>query len=792
IRARRFERLTSNTLLLTLLVLLFQKSEKIPQSRMLILQEIVKTVEEIEREKPRSHRDLDWDVKLRLLSTLAFRTVQEGDGYSLGDSSTKESLRAAIKQLEDSRDLRAGMSWGEVLACLEVTGFVRREGTGVTFWHRAFLEYFAAIEASRLLMLEQLDLSDWVRRTRYEAILPIALAMLPESRWDIIKTVGQLNCFVAAEALAEMGSRGTQLVDDIIPHLRRCLCSEFHSVRNSAMETLSRISSPAVDALMRDLLRDGAPDIQIAALVEIARRRLPDARAIINERSIWDVRDEFSFSSGGQQAIYRALGELGDRDVQRLLVDGWKAADVRWIGFEASLALRSIARRGELCPDIESELCNWFVGDNNDDNDLRYYVLEDLKPVLVASASVSSAREIAQYIVRTDGTRRGHGWPTIDVDILASFEDPSVVQLIADLALDTTLPIRTRRSFARALADSAGEIPFNACVSLSSDADYFIRAEGIGALARFPFAEIKTLLLSAFGDVSHKNNNAPTQGHERLQAACVAALARHGQLRLLLQDEIAPCLLYRGPLEQLLSAMGAQRITELVPFLRGFISPGLKTRLLASAALAFGEVGELELARKIFEDILEAPDREPYAESDLIEGAHRLQPEDAIRWIDRIWEMDGHDRRNMVAYTSHIYIEALEKIGTEQATQRLIALLAQKSDNKDYDRLDVLRALHEVVTRDMEGWLIDLHESNRFNGRFERSWILSMLGKVGTERAESILVQSLNAGDKWQRHTTFRALQDLWRQRGYVWFNGEETSAVEQPKPSEEPSASRS
>ncbi|MDC0748676.1 phosphorylase family protein [Polyangium mundeleinium] len=774
VRDRRLERLTSNTLLLTLLVLLFRSSGSIPTGRMQILREVVESVRRIELAKDRFERDLDWDVKVRLLSCLAFRTAREGEGYSLDDSSAREALRSAVRQLEESRDMPFGVSLPEVLSNIESTGFVRREGDGVTFWHRAFLEYFAAVEVSRLLSLGRLDLADMVSRTRYATILPMALAMLPESSRELVSAAGKLNCFAAAEAVAELGGAGSNLfVEEVLPQLRKCCLSDYSQVRTAGFAALSRLAGSSVDATLADMLDVGTPDIQVSALIEMARRQMPNVRAAIDGRLEWKIFDEISLASGSE-AIFRALGEIGDEDAQRTLLRMWKAASVRWPGAHASYALRTIARRGMLRSQIESELVEWFVSDQVDDN---YGTVEDLAGVLKVTGSIAVARAVADRVVRTGGSRRGHGWPTSDVDVLASFDEPLVVRLIADNACNRSLPVETRLAFARALATSAGEIPFDSCIVLCTDDDCRVRAEGIDAAVRFPFAWIEEHVLRAMLDVSHRDVSASRRGHERLQSACIKLLARHGQLRLLLLEGNSPRLMYRIPLELLMSFMGAQRMRDLVPLVSRFISRDMDTRFLACAALALGEVGELTFAREVFEHILAAPNRELYTESELIRGAHRLPPDEAIRWIDRTWSMNGHDRRTMSAYMSGVYIEALEKVGTEQARQRLMALLEREASEEEHDRLDEFRALYEIATSEMEGWLVALYESDRFSGRYERGWILSMLGKVGSDRILKVLAQGMNAADSWQRNVAFRASQEIWHRMGYVWFNGEERLA---------------
>lgn len=775
LRSRRLDRLTSNTLLLSLLVLLFRKTSNLPASRMLILRDVMGAVSKVEEEKPeRFEKPLGWDARIRLLSGLALCSFKASDAYNLDKDSTYDTLRDTLTQLEASREIRAGVSVKEALSSIVSTGFVREEHDGIVFWHRAFLEYFVAVEVARLLDRGKLDLAELLSEVRWAPVLPMAIAMTSELP-RFVSAARKLNVFVAAEAITEMGHGGQGLVDEVLPHLRRCCSSELYPIRAAAMDALTRLPGSSVDAVLMELLESGAPGVKISALVEIARRGLPSAREAVYSRLEWEEFDHSSWASG-TDAVFQALEEIGDERAQKTVVSMWQLRKEGWISRPASKALSQLARRGLLTSRTEANLVEWFVSDEIDND---YGKVQDLAEVMKAIGTPEVAQRIVDRVVRTGGKRHHHGWPTADVAVLASFEDPTVIQMFADKVCDTGQSPIVRCTFARVLAESVGAIPLDTCLRLSNaDEDGFVRAEAVGALARFPFCEIEAVMRRALRDI-FSGAEKGQRGHDRLQYEVFEALARHNQLHLLLQDDLKPRVLYRAAFSSLLSAIGAQQVADLIPLVLGFIDRDTNTRLLAECALAFAEVGELDLARRIFKHVLTTPNREQYTETDLFRGAHRLPPDEAIRWVDETWSLVEGNRQSMGAHVSGLYIETLEKIGTKEARRRLVAMALREHGSKvekEMDLLSSLSALCKLCTTDMEPWLLARLDEARFCRGPARGWVLRMMGDVGAERSAEILVGHLKHSDSSLQNAAFYGLQNIWRRRGRVWFNGEETS----------------
>ncbi len=72
----------SNTLLLTLLILLYMNNQDLPLSQTQVMSAVVKQIENWSRSKPqRFQQPLSWQIKLNILSKLAFVSFTQGESY---------------------------------------------------------------------------------------------------------------------------------------------------------------------------------------------------------------------------------------------------------------------------------------------------------------------------------------------------------------------------------------------------------------------------------------------------------------------------------------------------------------------------------------------------------------------------------------------------------------------------------------------------------------------------------------------------------------------------------------
>jgi hypothetical protein len=498
------------------------------------------------------------------------------------------------------------------------------------------------------------------------------------------------------------------------------------------------------------------------ALVEIVRRQVPGARGLVYDRLEWNEFDHDSFR-GAYEVVFDALGELGDREAQKTLVSTWKARPEGWISAPISRKLATLARRG-LDRDVIDELIAWFESD-----DIEYHKLDDLKQVLKELGSglvaASAVRRLQRPLPGPDLSNQ-----QVYIDLAASIDDVGVASSFADHVEDSNLPMSVRRSFAYALANSRASVPLDVFLRLAEHPNDLIRAEALSALGRFAFRDVEQVIDRELRKL--RSTHADGEGHpDRIQHAVVRALTAQGRLSIIVRETYRPRVLYRFAFYSIVRAMGQQNIVELVPLVRAFVPNVKDTRLLASIALALGEVGEIDEARALRDRIL-AGEREPYTESDLISGCHRLPSPEALEWLEMTWRASASPRESMHGFMEREYVEALGRIGTVGARTILMQRIEQATDS--WDVLLDLHSISELATPELEEWLLGLLDGSSLPGRDARCWVISILGRVGTLRSAAVLLPLLKHPDPDIPQVAFRAIRDIRARGGEVWLGDED------------------
>ena len=758
LRKYRLERVASNTLVLAMLVNLLARGREVPRTRMKILRAIVEEVRAAEAEKPDRFRvSLPWSKIVLVLSSLAFESFATGDAYNLPSDAVRRILLAHIADFAAAGDIESGFTAPQLETVLMSTGFVVSESGGFVFWHRAFLEYFAAQAVCEQLDRGTLELASVISRAKWVAILPAAIASSKYANALALQAAG-MNPLVALEALAEMDALDAVTTQQILAQAEPMFLFEYVDIRGDVMDAVSRLPGPVADEFVASLPQSAPLNVRMWALVESARRQLPGAHERVYARLEWDDYDRDSFS-GAQDAVIEALGELGDRVAQRTLLSLWKSRREGRTGYSVSRQLAKLARHG-LDQDVVNELLTWF-----DSDDIEYQKLSDLAPVIKALGSAvagaSIARRLARPLPGPDFSNR-----YVYTELAESIDDIDFALSYVDQANNEELPLATRRCFARALANSRANVPLEVYIQFTKHSDDHIRAEAFEALGRFRFRETEEVI----GQALRVLQATPADGPGRpdlIQHAIVRALVAQGRLTVLLRDEYRPLCLYRFAHRAIVEAMGRQSIAELAPFVMSFTPDNTETRVLAGIALALGKVGEIELARDLRREAL-AAGREPYTESDLIEGCHGLQASEALEWLEIAWRASKPVPEDMRGFMEHQYVEALGRIGSPEARAILMQRIEQPDDLSEviYD----LSALRDLATPDLEEWLLGMFDRPHLQWSNVRCWVICILERVGTAEAIPTLLPLLKGSFSDVRQAAFRAIREIRARRDEVCF----------------------
>jgi len=579
-------RVASNTLLLTLLILLYLREGKLPRSRGQILQAVVDRVCDWDQHKAeRFMPSLPWKIREELLTQLAFSSLSSGKSYALDKQSVEMTLAEVLSGLENRRQVPLGLTLDQVLNSLAATGFILRTDEGIVFWHRAFVEHFAAAEIARRLESAPDLLEELIKKPEWEDVLPLTAPKASDPS-SFIEEVLIHNVFTAARVLLE------------------CNKTEGDVYRQS-------------DSVMHDL-----------------------------------------------------------------------------------------------------------------------YIAE----------------------------------------VLASFDEPEVVQQLTECANDPNLSSYARARFAEALSKSKGIVPLHVFEALAQDESDDVKTHAIRGLGRFSFEDVRTLVLRAVHPPPLEQSLKLGFSFARVQAAAFEVLAQYGRIELLLEEENRPEYFYNISLEVLFEAVSSHHLYSMIPLVEAIIERTNDERGIIKAAWVLADLGHVDRAQEIIDMLRRDRLSQGWVAHDIVKGIHRLPASYALSIVDEALSRSEELERGGASYLRMLCIEALVRIGTSEACERLAQIAwANAEDAVGIDAEHALRGIEFLAPRERENWLLQLINEHPGMGGILLQRALDTLGIIGSQDSLPLLQKYFNDPypDNLQA-ICFWAIHNINKRAGQLWFNGEE------------------
>jgi HEAT repeat protein len=761
----------SNTLLLTLLILLYLAERELPRSRGQILQAVVKRVRDWDQSKAKRFASpLSWEIREELLTQLAFSSLSSGKSYALDKQSVEITLTDVLNELERRRQIPPGLTLDQVLDSLASTGFILKMDEGVVFWHRAFVEHFAAAEIARRIESVPHLLENLIGKPECEDVLPLAAAKASDPP-GFIKRILAHNIFTAARALVECNVFEGEVYRRVVDNLSRKCDSQTLPIRWRAIDLLRQLEGSYVDAQFHNLLDSEFVDIQKVALVEIARRKATDAREIVFSRLDWDVPAPTWIEGGSGNAVIEALGEFDDTESQLQIISIWRERPDMFTSESCHDAFLKIAKRGKVSDKVKRALLDFFL---SDEKHVRHKLWE-LSEVLVAlgdSDVISSLISALRHFNLAEGLIRA--WRTAEV--LASFDEPEVIQQLIECANDRNLNDYARAWFAEALSKSKGMVPLEVFEALARDDDDGVKSHGVRGLGRFSFEDVRAIVLREVHPPPFDLSPKIAFSFARVQAAAFEVLAQHDQIELLLEEENRPEYLHRISLEVLFEAISSHHLYSMIPLVEAVVERINDKYTIIKAASVLADLGYIDRAQEIIETLRRDGLSQGWVVHAIVEGIHRLPASYALSFIDEVLSKGEEIEGDGSGYLRSLCIEALERIGTPEACERLAQIAwASAEDGVGIDTERALRSIEFLAPRDRENWLLQLISEHPNMGRTALQRALDTLGIVGSQDSLPLLQEYFNGPYPASLQAVcFWAMHDIHKRTGQLWFNGEE------------------
>jgi len=513
--------IASNTLLLTLLILLYLNNQDLPSSRTKLIEAVVNQLENWSRSKPtRFHHSLSWQIKLNMLSELAFLSFTKGDSYTLGIEDANLTIIKILGGLEASRKVPQGMQITDAYEQLADTGLICILNSSVSFWHRAFQEYLASLQIAEMVQSGEIHIGSVIKVPKWVWVLP-SVTYQVHSPEALISEMLSYNVFTAGMAIVECNLRSGEVYEKTVECLKQRCMSKQRAIRQLAISILRQIEGEFVGSKFYELLESESlkdnnefEHIRKIALVEIAKRKMPKAHDIIYAHLNWRSSTSFDWifeESHAGATVIEALGWFDDEESQEHIVDRW----MRSIDFPTRVACRDalvkVAQRGTFAISVKQTLFELITIDNSQaDRPPNVVPKTDDRKVdvdLFGIASVLIAvhdKQLAHRLVQILGT---NDFSYLQVDcikqILATFNEPEIIEALIQQANNYKNDPTKCAFFLDILSESKGQVPQDIFWGFAQEElPTAAKAYAIRGLGRFSYESIENIVLAGINPPS--------------------------------------------------------------------------------------------------------------------------------------------------------------------------------------------------------------------------------------------------------------------------------------------------
>ena len=276
IKWKNLERESQNTLILTLIIFIYQKHHDLPHSRPQIIKKIVENIKDWEiTKRNRFSFSLPWEIKEHLLSVLAFEIAKEENKFIFTSDEFFTIVHPILEEYVKRKEINSTFLKSDIINNLRGTGIIDVNNDEISFWHRAFLEYFASIEFSKQYQSNPVILKNYTGKRSWQSILLGTVGFLNNST-EFISEISKKNMYLAALCVVESNNNDQSVIEKIRSDLIELCSSPIIERRQRGIFLLSRIEQKhPSDNIYKILDENKHPDVRQRALETIARTRIP-------------------------------------------------------------------------------------------------------------------------------------------------------------------------------------------------------------------------------------------------------------------------------------------------------------------------------------------------------------------------------------------------------------------------------------------------------------------------------------------------------------------------------------
>lgn len=732
IKWKHLERESQNTLILTLIIRIYKEHHELPHSRPQIIKKIVENVKEWEElKRNRFSFDLPWKIKENLLSVLAFESAKEEKKILFTSDEFFKIVHPILEDYVERKEISSTFLKSDIIKNLRSTGLIDVNNDEISFWHRAFSEYFASIELAKQYQLNPKILEEFTGKISCEKILLGATGFLHNST-DFISEINKKNMYVAALCVVESNTLDEPCIEKIRSELFELCSSPIIERRQRGIFLLSKIEQKyPSDIIYRILDEIKHPDVRQRALETIARTRTRKAKEKVNELCNWDERSQhFITGETVSGSVAKALSNF-DEDEHLKILEIWESHPDGFTRASCKKALLDVIREGRLTDKVKSEIVAFYY--RNLEKDVPYNDAHNISSLI---SEINDEKIVFGLIEKIPIISKEDRIFLANFDeILAGCTSKKVIEELIFIASDTSKHEFLRECCAEALSKTKGTIPIDVFSCLIRDNNPNIRRNAVLGLDRFPSHQIKEVLIGGINDENWV-----------VQDAIIEILAERGYLVELVNQRQLPKKLFGNSIQTLLRKTRKFCLRELIPFITKLQKQISDERLLIDFSFTYCILGDFDTAKKIIESFYvdEKFVFKGYGLSDLIGIAPYFDNAYAFSIINRAWHsIDESDDKGH--FHEHLCIESFVRIKSSEAISLLKEKAILHAERKSIVIIEnIFRTLNRIASEEDEEWYIQYIKKYAPFEDSDYHRIIEGLGMIGTEKSETLIKEISN------------------------------------------------
>lgn len=749
---------SKNTLLLTLMILIYKQDRALPPSRTKIVGKIVEKIKEWEEGKgKRLTNGLNWGVKEKILSEIAYKMIETQENITLSKKQVDSVVIPLLNNLEKSREVFRGIDKHRVLDDLALTGIVSHDAGVLSFWHRAFLNYFASKTLADKYLENPNILKDIDSKLAWTHIIIGAVEYLDDST-EFVETIKGNNLFLASACMVESKKISAHTIEDIESRLAVKCSSSIGVLRSRSIWYLKRIKSKHATDIFFDFLENNEyPDVRKVALEEVAKEKSDRAKRVVYKLIDWDEGGIFLGSTQG--SVAKALSNF-DVDDQLKIIEIWRTKKPYLpMGADCKEAIRNIIREGRLTERVKKSLLYFYIEkeENKSHNHLKEWELAD---ILIDIGDENFVPILIESFEAREPPSRSRGRRT--EDILASYKSEHVIKELSSKATDQKNSDLIREGCSAALSKSKGMLPLLIFEKLLKDKNFRVRRNAIDGLDRFSAAEVKDFLLKYVNDED-----------AWMQQESIKILGDKGLLVELVNKDMFPEKFYSISVGILLEQVRKYNLREMLPVLN-WLNDAIcdNDRQLIDIAHTYYVIGEKEKANEIIESFFHESELavSQYGLADLAKISPTFDPSYALKIIKEI--LKSIDKfRDECGYWEDLCIDSLEMVGSKEALDMLKDLAERYAAQKHIMNIErSLRSINRLATNGDEEWYINFIKSNPNLKIYDLRRAIEGLGMIGSKNSIPVIqeIAASHRTDGYTINTCFLSIENIYMTIGIL------------------------